>query len=438
MGKTAVPVSSQPAGAPARTAPTPRTRTAWSLVKLVLTPLASLRITVVLFALAIGLVFLGTLAQVDQGIWVVVNKFFRCWNVVWVPFQIFVPPSSGLRVAGGFPYPGGWLIGACLLVNLLAAHLIRFRLSWKRSGILVLHAGIIVLMISELITGIYAVEGHMTVLVGKASNYVQDYERPELAILTPVDKKTEDVVVVPRRILQKGGLIRNDELPFDVEVNRYLVNSAPPGPVSSGADNPATAGLGLEYLAAERPEGSKVDPDQSADYPSAYLTFHKKGTGESLGTYLLTPWFDGTGEAAQKVTLDGKTYEVELRFKHNYKPYTIHLLKFTHDVYPGTDIPKDFRSTVRLVDPTLHEERKVQIYMNNPLRYRGETFYQGGFIPGKPGEKDRGTILQVVRNPSSTLLWWPLPYWACLMVAGGMVIHFLLNLVSFLRRRVAL
>src|SRR3990170_2364814 len=46
----------------------------------VLAPLASLRLTVVLFALSIFLVFAGTLAQVDQGVWDVVNHtYFRVW-----------------------------------------------------------------------------------------------------------------------------------------------------------------------------------------------------------------------------------------------------------------------------------------------------------------------------------------------------------------------
>src|SRR5947207_734845 len=51
--------------------------------------LASLRLTVVLFALSMVLVFVGTLAQMDEGIWTVVNKYFRSFGV-WVPFQLFV------------------------------------------------------------------------------------------------------------------------------------------------------------------------------------------------------------------------------------------------------------------------------------------------------------------------------------------------------------
>jgi hypothetical protein len=69
----------------------------------------------------------------------------------------------------------------------------------------------------------------------------------------------------------------------------------------------------------------------------------------------------------------------------------------------------------------------VLIYMNEPLRYQGETFYQSSFLPG-----DKGTILQVVRNPG-----WLMPYIACTMVSLGMIFHFGLHLIGFLRRRAA-
>src|SRR5690349_11730330 len=55
----------------------------------VLSLFASLRLTVVLFALSIFLVFAGTLAQVDNDVWEVVrHTYFRTW-VAHVQFQAF-------------------------------------------------------------------------------------------------------------------------------------------------------------------------------------------------------------------------------------------------------------------------------------------------------------------------------------------------------------
>src|SRR5690606_16167557 len=113
-----------------------------------------------------------------------------------------------------------------------------------------------------------------------------------------------------------------------------------------------------------------------------------------------------------------------LRFKRTYKPYTLHLIEFRHDRFVGTQTPRNFSSRIRLVDPTQNEDREVLIYMNNPLRYGGETVYQSAYKEG-----DVGTILQVVRNPG-----WLLPYIACALVAVGMLIHFGMHLVRFVRR----
>ena len=65
--------------------------------------------------------------------------------------------------------------------------------------------------------------------------------------------------------------------------------------------------------------------------------------------------------------------------------------------------------------------------MNNPLRYDGETYYQSRVLGN-----DEGTVLQIVSNPG-----WLMPYVSCIVVTLGMLIHFLMNLNVFLRRRAA-
>ncbi len=72
-------------------------------------------------------------------------------------------------------------------------------------------------------------------------------------------------------------------------------------------------------------------------------------------------------------------------------------------------------------------DREVKIWMNNPLRYAGETFYQSSFEPGK-----KLTILQVVRNDG-----WMLPYLSCMIVGAGLSLHFGMHLIGFLRKGAA-
>src|SRR5687768_14894168 len=68
-----------------------------------LRPLASLRLTVVLFALSIFLVFAGTLAQIDKDIWDVVGQYFRT-AVAWIELPIFFPRSWNVPELA-FPFP---------------------------------------------------------------------------------------------------------------------------------------------------------------------------------------------------------------------------------------------------------------------------------------------------------------------------------------------
>jgi hypothetical protein len=162
--------------------------------------------------------------------------------------------------------------------------------------------------------------------------------------------------------------------------------------------------------------------------PAAYVTFVH--AGQSLGTWLVTPLFEQFPQffpdARQTVQINGRPCRIELRFRREYRPYAISLLDFTHEKYAGTEIPKSFSSKVRLVDAEQNENREVLIYMNHPFRYGGETFYQSGF------QGENTTVLQVVNNPAAWI-----PYLSCVLVGGGMLVHFLIVLVGFLRKQIA-
>src|SRR5207245_6626871 len=107
--------------------------------------------------------------------------------------QVFFNVSPTATLPGRFPFPGGWLLGGLLLANRLAAHSVRFKLTWKRSGILLIHAGLVVMMLSELVTGLFAVESRMTIEEGQSINYVEDARANELAIISRADAKKDDV-----------------------------------------------------------------------------------------------------------------------------------------------------------------------------------------------------------------------------------------------------
>ena len=177
-------------------------------------------------------------------------------------------------------------------------------------------------------------------------------------------------------------------------------------------------------------EVSGIDPSNSINVPAAYITFTRNN--QSMGTYLLSPHLqlDSHVVAEQELRTNEQTYRIALRFRRHYKPYSLHLNEFRHDLYPGTNVPRNFSSHLRLIDPEHSADQDVVIFMNNPLRYAGETFFQTSWIPGRnPGDPDRGTVLMVVRNPG-----WTIPYIACAIGMIGLVYHFGMTLIRFLKR----
>ena len=119
---------------------------------------------------------------------------------------------------------------------------------------------------------------------------------------------------------------------------------------------------------------------------------------ESKGVWLVT----AQSSASQSFEIDGKPWGLALRFKRYYKPYSLTLLDFTHDRYAGTDLPKDFRSRIRIDHPAKSESRETEIYMNNPLRYAGLTFYQLQMVDEQTAREAMARNPEVKVTPSST------------------------------------
>jgi len=388
------------------------------MIKKIFKPLASLKLTVVIFALSIFLVFAGTLAQVHAGIWTVVDEYFRS-IVVSIDLQIFVPQEVA-KVGGAIWFPGGLTLGVAMLINLVAAHTVRFKFKKKRIGIILTHLGVILLLVGEFVTGFAAEEGNMTILEGETVNFVEDIRSSEIAVTDRSDPTDDLVVVIPERFVGTDKTITHGLLPFRMVVSEWMPNSRMLGPAQAPENRKglADSGIASELTAMPLPRANGVD-GATVDAPSAYVTMYKGE--ERLGSYLLSVYVD----QGQAVTIDDKTYWVELRFKRTYKPYSLRLIDFKHDLFTGTQMARNFSSDVQLVDETRNVDREVLIYMNHPLRHAGETFYQASYL-----RDDSGTVLQVVKNPG-----WLIPYISCTVVTIGMLIHFGIRLVPSLRRK---
>ena len=271
-----------PAGAEPQHAPRTRAvRPLWRAAR----ALASLQLTVVLFSLSMVLVFFGTLAQIDQGIWTVVDQYFRSWYV-WIPFQLiaefgkrfFEFPKLGITWSshwgGSFPFPGGWLLGGVMLANLLAAHMTRFKLSWRRTGIITIHLGVILLMAGELVTGLYAVESRMVLQVGESAAFIDHSRQVELAFTDPASGRT---ATIPQSLLIPGTTVTHPDLPVDVEVTEFFKNTTL-RPVAGGDDSAVlVSNSGGRYHVVPAVEESGVKGEQREDMPGVTVRLLEEG-----------------------------------------------------------------------------------------------------------------------------------------------------------------
>ena len=407
---------------------------------------SSLRLTVVLLAFAIILVWVGTVAQADEGLYQAQSRYFKTWVVLGANmFGHHIP----------LVLPGGYLLGTVLLVNLMAAHISRFQFTWKKLGIHVAHGGIILLLVGQLITDIFSRETQLRFAEGEAKSYAESPANYELVFVTSADAQHNQEIAIPARLLANGGVISNPQLPFSIRVEKYFHNSEPVfrAPMAQSGPPMTTNGVAVNFDFVARADSKTMD---ARNVPTTQIEII--GPNGSLGDWVASDWINDpamidslwrmyAGQVGpdmaqaianrinqqQGVEVNGKKFAFLLRPERIYMPFSLTLLKATHSVYPGTDIPKDFRSRVRLQNPKTGEDRETEIFMNSPLRYSGLTFYQyqmdAGDIARQEGRVP-SSVLQVVRNPS-----WLTPYIGCFLVAAGLVIQFMSHLIKFLSRR---
>ena len=372
--------------------------------------ITSLKLTIVCLALLMALVVGCTLAQVELGTWAAVNLFMRSFLVWWRV------PGTGLSVP---VLPGGATVGLLLTVNLVAAQARRLEFTSRKAGIWIIHVGLILLFAGEFVTGLFQVDMQLSIEQGQTRNFIESTRELELALIDTTAADTDEVYGMPAEMLARSTLIQIPGTPVTLKVNRYFPNARLGMPAEGGPKPLADRGVGANVSAQEE---SPVTSDDRANIAAAWI--EPVAGGRSYGTWLVS---NGLG-APQSFIHEGRTYAMTMRPRRHYLPYSITLKQFRHDVYAGTDIPKNFSSLVHLSRPASGEERDVLIFMNQPLRYDSKAFYQASF-----GKGDTLSILQVVENPG-----WLLPYISCVLVTAGLLIHFALTLRrGQLRRRAA-
>lgn len=322
--------------------------------------------------------------------------------------------DPGLRIV--------WQLMKSLVVGLvfLAGFLLLFG---KRGGNVLIHLGVALLMLGQFIFGDPQIEERISLYEGQAASVAYRIDECELAIIDSSGQKDRVVSIESRFLERAAGTekpIEHPDLPVKLLVDRYYVNSALVD-LKDLTEQLATAGNGLSIGAMEKPKSGGANSD--VNIASAYVTVTPKAGGDSLGTFLVSQFLHDD-ELTPRVTsetllVDGKPLQMQLRFAKSVKPYSLRLDDVQRIDYSGTMTPRDYSSFVTITDQQGEGRQQGRIWMNNPMRYQGETFYQSEYASAEQTKIAEKTTLQVVTNAG-----WLIPYVACVLSGLGMLVHF--------------
>lgn len=364
--------------------------------------LASLKITCLGIFLLFILTLWGTIAQVQDGLYIAQEKFFH---------------SFYFLALGFIPFPGGQLVMWMLFVNVVAVMLIRFVYSWRNLGILVIHIGLLMFLVSGYIILNAAEESHVTLREGQATNVSSAFYDWELAVWEKPEERTDgktvrDITSIDVRRLKKEVPLPLEGMGLIITLHDYYRNAN--AYTTTGEDSRYRNASGVHKITA-----TKLEKEPERNTPGVIFEVATPQGTEHIILY-------GAEKVPTVIQVGEKEYRFALRLKRYPLPFTLKLVEFIKEEHPGTDTARSFQSTVAI--DTAGQWREKPITMNNPLRHNEYTFYQSSFSVDK--FRNESSTLAVVKN--SGRIW---PYIATFVTFAGLVIHFVMAAVQSRRRK---
>ena len=341
------------------------------------------------------LVFVGTIAQRDMGLYYAQQKYFSNW-LAWF---------------GPAPVPGGRLTMLIMFLNMTSLLFRHTLWQMKKVGIIIVHLGALLLLIGGGITAWFSFEGNMVLDEGSQSNFIVNSQQSELAFINTSQPNYDDIISLPEKILTNGNILHPNGIPFSIEIIQFHSNAKPERRTQPKGN--FYHGLAKNFLLMPKENEKEVEMNRSG------VLFKISDTNSDAdGIYSL---FLGQS-IPQILQVNDESFTLVLRRERIYLPFSIELLDFKRVLHPGTTIPKSFSSEVNLIENNI--PRRVMIKMNEPLRHASYTFFQASFSQSASGET---SVLAVVKNYGRLF-----PYISSLIMSFGLLIHLLLQLPKLL------
>jgi hypothetical protein len=379
------------------------------------------------------LTFLGTLEQAEHGLVASQARYFEsafidridigaCWRALafdsyWKIGDVSLPL---------YIVPGGYTLMAILFVNLLCGGIVRIRKSPKTIGVIISHFAILFMIAAGAVTHHFAKEGNLGLREGQTSDeFLSFHDRViEIEKVQTDDKAKRSVLVLDESKFRdldagKGRTFTNDSLPFDLLITGWKKN-AKPKPDANRSRGDAVDGYFIQEVSLLDESGAAMADEQLASACVAIVKDKKGGTVQNgiLWEFEAAPW---------TVTVGGDKYLLSLVHRSYKLPFAVRLDQTEEEKHPGTERARRFSSKVTKISDGREEKRLIS--MNEPVRSEGYAVFQSTFSSGeKEGTGVKSSGFMIVENPADH---WPLI--SCIIVAEGLLLHFLMMLARFLK-----
>jgi len=370
------------------------------IFKKIVNYIGSPKIFVYLVIWLMVLVVAGTLAQRDYGLYVAQQKYFSSWFL------------NGKEIPNWFSYPNyifpsGRLIMTIMIIN-LSCYFLRPNIFKKsKIGITIVHSGVVLLLLGGALTAIFSSEGSMVVEEGKQSNFIENFYLKEFAIVNSSNEQFDEFTIFDQPLLKRNSILKDNNLPFKIRLLEYFDN-VEAVPRLYVADS-TFKGMAKNFTLNQKNNEKEFEKN----IPGMFYEVIDLNDNV-LGVYIA---YMGQ-PVTQTINIDDIEYSLILRRNRTYLPFYIHLNDFRKVMHPGTNIAKSYSSDISLLENNV--SRDILIKMNEPLRYKGYTFYQASFIEG---ELNDTSVLAVVKNYGRLF-----PYISSIIMCFGLLVHMILKI----------
>ncbi|MBT7466213.1 MAG: cytochrome c biogenesis protein CcsA [Bacteroidetes bacterium] len=287
----------------------------------------------------------------------------------------FIENSHGTIAAKGLVYNAKWfelvivLMALSIFVNIFRSKLYK----WSKLPVFLFHLSFLVIILGASITRYISTEGMMHIREGGISNVISSsdtYFYAQIEDQGKVYNTKQAVFLSPKSKRQVRTKLKTDNHSINFKSVDY-----------------ATGRMMAARMGA--------DPNQSNQPDVVTLKVKADGVSQEI----MLRGMQGRDMQLFDFDVNGVKITAGFGSMHTELPFSIQLMDFQLERYPGSNSPSSYASEVLLVDSEDGVRKPFRIFMNNILKYKGYRFYQSSYDPD-----EQGTVLSVTDDYFGTLV----------------------------------